>query len=75
MGEMRRAEARYRREHEMQQQEQQRAQGVIVVAASIIAGIRLAREPNISIQTPHVAAVIGESISLARSIAERVRRS
>jgi hypothetical protein len=75
MGEMKRAEARYRTERMMEQDAERRAQGIIVIAASIIAAVRLAREANVSVQTPRVAAVIGESVALARAIAERVRRA
>jgi hypothetical protein len=67
------AKARYWNEAAMQQQEQRRPKASSSLAA-IIAAVRLAREPNVSIQTPHVASVIWESISLALSIAERVGR-
>jgi len=44
------------------------------VAAFIIAAVRLAREPNLSVQTPHAVSVIGESITVARNIEWRVRQ-
>ena len=72
---MKRAEERYRRDSEMEREAERRMQGVIVIAASIIAAVRLAREPNITIQTPSVASVIGQSVALARTIAQRVRAS
>jgi hypothetical protein len=75
MGEMKRAEARYRAERSMEQEAERRAQGVIIIAAAVIAAVRLAREPNVAVQTPRVASVIGESVALARAIAERVRRA
>ena len=42
----------------------------IVIAAAVIAAIRLAREDKI-LNTPKVVATIGDSLSLARQIYER----
>ena len=46
----------------------------LVIAASIIAAVRLARDPDISRPSPRLSAVIGDSVSLARMILERVVR-
>jgi len=41
-----------------------------VIAASIIAAVRLAREQDISRPSPHLTTVIADSIGLARMILE-----
>ena len=69
MGEMRRAIAR-----EQEQQTRDRFSSTLVIAASIIAGIRLARDENISRPSPRLATVIAESISLAKAILDKVVR-
>jgi hypothetical protein len=43
---------------------------VVVLAAAFIAAIRLAREDKI-VNTPKVAATVGDSLSLARTIYDR----
>ena len=45
----------------------------LVIAASIIAAVRLAREPDTK-NSPRVVAVIGDSIALARLILDRIVR-
>lgn len=68
MGEMRRAMGR----EELDRQKQDRFTSTLVVAASIIAAVRLAREPDIGRPSPRVASVIADSITLARTILDRI---
>jgi hypothetical protein len=68
MGEMRRAIAR-----EDQDRKQDRFASTLVIAASIIAAVRLARE-DISRPSPRLTSAISDSVSLARMILERVVR-
>ena len=70
MGEMRRAIAR----EEQDRRTQDRFASTIVIAASIIAAIRLARESDISRPSPRLTSVIADSVGLARMILERVVR-
>jgi hypothetical protein len=67
MGEMRRANAR-----EVETRNTDRFASTLVIAASIIAAVRLAREQNIDRPSPRVFAIIAESIGLARMILARV---
>ena len=67
MGEMKRAIAR--EEHERRNQD--RFASTIVIAAAIIAAVRLARE-DISSPSPRVYAAVADSVSLARKILQRV---
>ena len=60
MGEMRRAIAR-----EEQQRKQDRFASTLVIAASIIAAVRLARD-DISRPSPRLHSVIADSVGLAR---------
>jgi hypothetical protein len=68
MGEMRRAIARENAERT----KQERFASTLVIAASIIAAVRLAREPDIARPSPRVASVIADSITLARTILDRI---
>lgn len=68
MGEMRRAIER----ENADRQKQDRFASTLVIAASIIAAVRLAREPDIGRPSPHVSAVIADSITLARTILDRI---
>jgi hypothetical protein len=68
MGEMRRATAR-----EEQQRIDDRFASTVVIAASIIAAVRLACE-DISRPSPRLTSTIAESVSLARMILDRVVR-
>lgn len=70
MGEMKRAQAW----EEQQRRKQDRFVSTLVIAASIIAAIRLAREPDITSPSPKLPSVIGESIQLARMILTAVIR-
>lgn len=67
MGEMKRAIAR----EEQERRNQDRFVSTIVIAASIIAGVRLARD-DISSPSPRLHATVAESVSLARMILSRV---
>ena len=46
----------------------------LAIAASIIAAVRLAREPDISRPSPRLTSVVSDSIELARMILERIVR-
>ena len=74
MGEMKRAIAREREAWAEQMQEQTRMKSTLVIAAAIIAAVRLARDPDISRPSPRLTAVVSESVSLARMILDRVGR-
>jgi hypothetical protein len=66
MGEMKRAEAR-----EAEKRQQDRFASTVVIAASIIAAVRLASD-DISRPTPRVYSVVADSVALARRILSRV---
>jgi uncharacterized membrane protein len=68
MGEMRRATA-----WEEQQRKKDRFASTLVIAAAIIAAVRLARE-DISRPSPRLTSAISDSVSLARMILDRVVR-
>jgi hypothetical protein len=68
MGDMRRATAR-----EEEQRKLDRFASTLVIAASIIAAVRLARD-DISRPSPRLTSVIAESVGLARMILDRVVR-
>ena len=74
MGEMKRAIAREREAWEEKMQEQTRMKSTLVIAAAIIAAVRLARDPDISRPSPRLTAVVSESVNLARMILDRVGR-
>jgi hypothetical protein len=44
----------------------------LVIAAAIIAAVRLVREPDVSRPSPRVTSAISQSVSLARAILGRV---
>jgi hypothetical protein len=69
MGEMRRAIGR----EEQERRKQDRFASTLVIAASIIAAVRLARD-NIGRPSPRVQSVIMDSVHLARSILDAVVR-
>ncbi|HVW79034.1 MAG TPA: hypothetical protein VHB45_15575 [Alloacidobacterium sp.] len=64
---MKRAIAR----EEQERRSQDRFASTIVIAAAIIAAVRLARD-DISSPSPRVYAAIADSVSLARKILQRV---
>jgi hypothetical protein len=75
MGVMRRAVAREEEEGSRREQEQKmsdRFASTLVIAASVIAAVRLAREPDVGQASPRVAAAVTESIGLARMILEKI---
>jgi len=76
MGEMKRAIARAERERSRTMEEQKRMSdrftSTLVIAASIIAAVRLAREQDISRPSPRLASVVADSIGLARMILEKI---
>ena len=78
MGEMRRAIAREEQERVKAMEEQKRMTdrfaSTLVIAASIIAAVRLAREQDISRPSPRLTSVIADSIGLARMILDKVVR-
>jgi hypothetical protein len=75
---MRRAIAREEQERTKAMAEQKRMTdrfaSTLVIAASIIAAVRLAREPDISRPSPRLTSVVSDSIGLARMILERIVR-
>ena len=62
----------------MERKEDQRIKdrfaSTLVISASIIAAVRLARDENISRSSPRLLNVVSESVALARLILERVIR-
>ena len=78
MGEMKRAIAREEQERTKAMPEQKRMTdrfaSTLVIAASIIAAVRLARDPDISRPSPRLTSVVSDSIGLARMILERILR-
>jgi len=68
MGEMKRAIAR-----EEQDRRRDRFASTLVIAAAIIAAVRLARD-DISRPSPRLFSVVADSVSLAKTILERVVR-
>lgn len=69
MGEMRRAIAR----EEQERRQQDRFASTLVIAAAVIAAVRLARD-DISRPSPRVQSVIVDSVQLARSILSAIVR-
>ena len=69
MGEMRRAIAR----EEEERRKQDRFASTLVIAASIIAAVKLARD-DISRPSPRIQSVIMDSVHLARSILNAIVR-
>ena len=69
MGEMKRANA-----YEEERRRTDRFASTLVIAASIIAAVRLARDENISRPSPRLATVVADSVGLAKMILDRVVR-
>lgn len=69
MGEMKRAIAW----ENQQRQKQDRFASTLVISASIIAAVRLARD-DISRPSPRLTSVVADSLALARMILDRVMR-
>jgi hypothetical protein len=78
VGLMRRAIAREEQERRNAMEEQKRMTdrfaSTLVIAASIIAAVRLARDQDISRPSPRLSSVIADSVGLARRILEAVVR-
>ncbi len=68
MGQMHRAVAREEADRRMQD----RFASTVIIAAAIIAAVRLARDADISQSSPRLFSVVGDSVSLARLILRRV---
>ncbi len=75
MGEIKRAIAREREAWAEKMREQTRMKSTLVIAAAMIAAVRLARDSDISRPSPRLTAVVNESIGLARMILDRVDNS
>ncbi len=75
MGEMRRAIAREEKDRAMEDQKRvtDRFASTLVIAASIIAAVRLARD-DISRPSPRLRSVVADSVGLAQMILDRVVR-
>jgi len=73
---MKRAIAREEQERKREEQRRttDRFASTLVIAASIIAAIRLARDQDISRPSPRLTSVIGDSVGLARKILDAVVR-
>ncbi len=78
MGEMKRAIAREEQERKKEMEEQQRMTdrfaSTLVIAASIIAAVRLARDQDISRPSPRLTSVVNDSVGLARRILAAIVR-
>ncbi len=78
MGEMKRATAREEQERKNAMEERKRMTdrfaSTLVIAASIIAAVRLARDQDISRPSPRLTSVVNDSIGLARRILDAVMR-
>jgi hypothetical protein len=71
MGDMKRAIAREKQESAGKMEDQKRMTSTLVIAASIIAAVRLVRD-DISKPTERVTAVITDSVGLARMILDKI---
>jgi hypothetical protein len=69
MGEMKRANA-----YEEDRRIKDRFASTLVLAASIIAAVRLARDENISRSSPRLTTVIADCVGLAKMILDKVMR-
>ena len=47
----------------------------VIIAAAVIAAVRLARDSNITSGSPRLLSVVGDSVSLAKRIAVAVLRN
>lgn len=75
MGMMRRAVAREEEEgarRDRQQKLADRFASTLVIAAAVIAAVRLARETGLARSSPRVATAVTESVGLARMILEKI---
>jgi hypothetical protein len=78
MGEMKRAIAREEQGRKTAMEEQKRMTdrfaSTLVIAASIIAAVRLARDQDISRPSPRLISVVNDSVGLARRILDAILR-
>lgn len=75
MGQMNRAVTREQEERDAYERNiKDRFTSTLVIAASIIAAVRLAREEGISKPSPRVLSVVADAIGLARIIPDRIIR-
>lgn len=78
MGEMKRAEARFRTDYQMRQEQDkktgERFASTLAICASIIAAVRLGRDETIDKPSPRVVTAVSESVALARMILDRIVR-
>ncbi len=57
---------------EAEQRRRDRFASTLVIAAAIIAAVRLARDPEISRPSPRLSSTVAASVALARMILDRV---
>ena len=69
MGEMKRAETR-----EQEERTRDRFASTLLIAAAIIAAVRLAREENVTRPSPRLVSAVSDSVSLGQVILDRVLR-
>lgn len=74
MGEMKRAISREQAAWSQNMQDEKRMKSRLVIAAAIIAAVRLARDSDIGRPSPRLTAVGNDSVSLARMILDRIGR-
>jgi hypothetical protein len=75
MGEMKRAIAREGQDRaEYEARIKDRFASTLVIAASIIAAVRLAREEHIGRPSPKVFSAVADAVSLARMILDKIIR-
>ena len=74
MGEMKRAIAREQAAWSQNMLDEKRMKSTLVIAAAIIAAVRLARDADIGRPSPRLTAVVNDSVSLARMILDQVGR-
>jgi hypothetical protein len=60
--------------YEEERRVKDRFSSTLVIAASIIAAVRLARDDNITRSSPRLATVIADCVALARMILDKVLR-
>jgi hypothetical protein len=78
MGEMKRAEARFKADFQIRQEQDakigERCASTLTICASIIAAVRLARDDAIDRPSPRINSTVDQSVALARMILDRIVR-
>jgi hypothetical protein len=75
MGEMKRVIAREGQDRaEYEARVKDRFASTLVIAASIIAAVRLARDEQVGRPSPRVVSVVGDAVALARMILDKIVR-